>query len=222
VLTPTYAATATALLLRRPWALPLVALGLASGVRSVRAALPPTPQRNTLATHLAVRGLLWAARQESALLLRHWWPAAAAGALASSTIRRSLVSALIVDTIASATERRNHPRPGIATTIAGRRLDDLAYGAGLWWGALRGRSPRVLLPRRPGSARSATSRIGTSASTSPASTEHGTSRRGAASSWRPRHLRDVRDVRVRAPRWRLMPWSAVLCVGWDSRRARTR
>jgi hypothetical protein len=34
--------------------------------------------------------------------------------------------------------------------LAGRRLDDLAYGAGLWWGALKARSPRVLMPRSPG------------------------------------------------------------------------
>jgi len=33
--------------------------------------------------------------------------------------------------------------------IVARRLDDLAYGAGLWWGALRSRSPRALLPARP-------------------------------------------------------------------------
>ena len=27
-----------------------------------------------------------------------------------------------------------------------RRLDDAAYGAGVWWSALRGRSPKALLP----------------------------------------------------------------------------
>ena len=35
-----------------------------------------------------------------------------------------------------------------------RRLDDLAYGAGLWWGAVRARSARVLVPRVTGLRRS--------------------------------------------------------------------
>jgi hypothetical protein len=30
-----------------------------------------------------------------------------------------------------------------------RRLEDLAYGTGLWWGAARARDPRALLPARP-------------------------------------------------------------------------
>jgi mycofactocin glycosyltransferase len=33
------------------------------------------------------------------------------------------------------------------TTLIGRRLDDLVYGAGLWLGALRSRSVRCLTPR---------------------------------------------------------------------------
>ena len=35
----------------------------------------------------------------------------------------------------------------LPTALAGRRLDDLAYGAGLWWGAFRRRSPRCLAVR---------------------------------------------------------------------------
>jgi hypothetical protein len=34
--------------------------------------------------------------------------------------------------------------------VVGRRLDDAAYGLGLWLGALRGRSLAALTPRRPG------------------------------------------------------------------------
>ena len=43
---------------------------------------------------------------------------------------------------------------GAANANATRRLDDLAYGTGLWLGALRARSPRCLLPRSPRSPRS--------------------------------------------------------------------
>ena len=150
VLTPSYAVAAGALLLRRPWAIPVAAIAVASGTRSIRKALPDTPGRDAIATRLAVRGLLWAVRQESALLLRHWWPATVVGAVAARPVRRALVGALLVDAAVARIEHRHDDSVlPVVTLTAGRRLDDLAYGAGLWWGALRARSPRVLAPRRP-------------------------------------------------------------------------
>jgi mycofactocin glycosyltransferase len=150
VLTPTYAATAAALLLRRRWS-PLVAtVGLTLGTRAVSRALPPTPDRFRIAGTLASRGLAWAVRQESALLLRHWWPAAFAGALFSRNVRRAIATAVVVDmTVGLADQRqRAHSIDPLLFSL-GRRLDDAAYGVGLWWGALRAGSPRALLPRRP-------------------------------------------------------------------------
>ncbi|MCW2604251.1 MAG: glycosyl transferase family 2, partial [Pseudonocardiales bacterium] len=40
-------------------------------------------------------------------------------------------------------------RTGPVRFAAARRLEDLAYGAGLWEGAVRARDPRALLPARP-------------------------------------------------------------------------
>jgi hypothetical protein len=40
-------------------------------------------------------------------------------------------------------------RVGPVRFATARRLEDLAYGAGLWWGALRAHSPKALLPARP-------------------------------------------------------------------------
>jgi hypothetical protein len=37
-------------------------------------------------------------------------------------------------------------RPSLPGHVAARRLDDLAYGAGLWWGALRCRTAEPLRP----------------------------------------------------------------------------
>jgi mycofactocin glycosyltransferase len=37
---------------------------------------------------------------------------------------------------------------GLLRFAAARRLDDLAYGTGLWAGALRARNPRALIPAR--------------------------------------------------------------------------
>jgi mycofactocin system glycosyltransferase len=151
VLTPTYAIAAAALLLRRRWSAPVAAVALAQGWRSVGHALPESADTGVVAARLAVRGLGWAIRQEAGLLLRHWWPLMATCAFGSRQVRRMLVSALVVDTVVMLVEQRGaRERVGIAPALAGRRLDDLAYGAGLWWGAANARSARVLLPRRPG------------------------------------------------------------------------
>lgn len=151
VLTPTYAVAAAALLLRRRWSAPVAAVALAHGWRRIGTRLPASGGTDAVAARLALRGLGWATRQEAALLLRHWWPLSALLAVRCGAVRRALVTALIVDTAVMVVEQRSAPEPlGTLTTFAGRRLDDLAYGAGLWWGAVRARSPRVLMPRRPG------------------------------------------------------------------------
>jgi len=54
-----------------------------------------------------------------------------------------LTSALLVDFAIGASA---HPRANPATTFAWRRLDDLAYGAGLWIGCSRLRSPAAENP----------------------------------------------------------------------------
>lgn len=143
VLTPGYAAAGAALLLRRRWSLPLAIALSAPGGRRLMRELPAG-----VATRIAVQGLGWAVRQESALLLRHWWPLTAAGLFGSRTLRRVVISALIVDLAIALAERRQN-RIDLPTLIAGRRLDDFAYGSGLWWGALCVRSPVALMPRRP-------------------------------------------------------------------------
>lgn len=150
VLTPPYAIAAAALLLRRRWSVPVAMVAMVHGWDQIRRVLPDSSDTDPFAARLAVRGLAWALRQEAGLLLRHWWPLSALTAVRSSTVRRALLTALAVDTAALLTEnpdKRDQVSP--ATMLVGRRLDDLAYGVGLWWGALRAGSPRALLPRRP-------------------------------------------------------------------------
>lgn len=144
VMSATMAVTAAAVLARRRWSLPVLAAGLGYGATSLRRRLPDTPGRDALALRLGAQGLGWAVRQETALLLRHWWPLAAVAATRSGTVRRALVSALLVDVIVA---RIDHPEAPYHPV--GRRLDDLAYGSGLWTGAVRARSLTCLLPRRP-------------------------------------------------------------------------
>ncbi|HWI43231.1 MAG TPA: mycofactocin biosynthesis glycosyltransferase MftF [Nocardioides sp.] len=143
ILSPAMALAAAAVLLRRRWS-PFVAVGaVVWGGRTVAEALPAAPGRRRTAARLAVRGLGWGVRQESALLLRHWWPGVAVSALGSRGVRRAVGTALVID---SAVAIGQQPQANPAVTLLGRRLDDLAYGAGLWLGALRRRDAQCLRP----------------------------------------------------------------------------
>jgi hypothetical protein len=144
VLTPVMALAAAALLLRRRWAIPVAAAAVLWGGRTVAAVLPDTPGRTLVATGLAARGLGWAVRQEAALLLRHWWPATLIAVLVSHRVRRAVLTALVADSIVALAEEAG---PDPVPRLLGRRLDDLAYGTGLWLGALRVRNWRCLAPR---------------------------------------------------------------------------
>ncbi len=150
VLTPTYAAAAAALLARHPVAAPLAAYALMVDTRRVRDNLPPTRGRRRASARIAARRLHWALHQETALLLRHWWPAALGAFATSRTARRAVFSALVFDGITFAVGRPGFHGRQLAWALAARRLDDLAYGAGLWAGAIRHRTFRALRPVRPG------------------------------------------------------------------------
>jgi mycofactocin system glycosyltransferase len=154
VLSPVPALGAAAVLAQRRWSVP-GALGAAALVRwRLGRTLPDTPDRRRLATALTVEVGTSTVRQASHLVLRHWWPAAAAAALVSRRGRRAVGAALVWDLLDHAdVGLRRAPEAFVA-----RRLDDLAYGAGLWWGALRARSARALVPRITGPRRRPTPR----------------------------------------------------------------
>ncbi|QYJ02626.1 mycofactocin biosynthesis glycosyltransferase MftF [Nocardioides panacisoli] len=145
IMSATTAVAAAAVMARRRWSLPVALAGFAYGTQSLRRRLPESSTTTTLSVGLGAQGLGWAVRQQSALLLRHWWPATALLATRSTTVRRAVVTALVVDVVAARIDDPDGPYHPL-----GRRLDDLAYGSGLWLGALRSRSITCLLPRRPG------------------------------------------------------------------------
>ncbi|QWC84473.1 mycofactocin biosynthesis glycosyltransferase MftF [Nocardioidaceae bacterium] len=150
VLSPSMAVAGLALLSRRRWGLAVAGATVAHAAVSVDRALPrevPQPTRARASVALALQGAGWAVRQESSLLVRHWSPVSAV-LLASRPGRRVMASALVIDGLVACYERR-HTGLDVATLLVGRRLDDAAYGAGLWWGAWRARSLAALLPRRP-------------------------------------------------------------------------
>ena len=91
-------------------------------------------------TALASTGL-----QLCAALLRHWWPVALLAATRSRRARRALLAALAVQAVADRSWLGSGLDP--VRFQAARRLDDLAYGAGVWWGACRSGRLDPLLPR---------------------------------------------------------------------------
>ncbi|HNM94395.1 MAG TPA: mycofactocin biosynthesis glycosyltransferase MftF [Mycobacterium sp.] len=113
--------------------------------------------RNTEANHrdvalLALRGIGAAALQLSAAICRHYWPVALAGALISRRCRQAVLLAAVIDGVHDwITRRRNSDvegKPiGLGAYIVLKRLDDLAYGAGLWTGVVRERTLRPLKPQ---------------------------------------------------------------------------
>ena len=158
IFTPWTAILTAAVFAQRRWSLPV-----AAGAAAVAAVRTTTKlRRNKHPARLAVRltgnYAIGALFQGNALLLRHWWPATAIAALFSRRVRRAALVAAIVDI----TVEWGRTRPDLDPVRFGllRRLDDLAYGGGLWFGVLRGRSPRALQPvirnRHPERKRSAT------------------------------------------------------------------
>ena len=135
---------AAALLQRRWWSIPAAGIATLPSIASLRAHLPVQQGATGIAVRMSVRGLGWGVRQESTLLLRHWWPVGLLAGAMSRHVRRALMSAALVDLCVFYREQGGVDAP---TALVARRVDDIAYGAGLWWGAWRHRDLYCLMPR---------------------------------------------------------------------------
>ncbi|MEV0600234.1 mycofactocin biosynthesis glycosyltransferase MftF [Streptomyces sp. NPDC050315] len=126
------------------------ALTAASAVRLVRR-MPDADAPVRAGTLLSLSALRGTAEQLLRCATRHHWPLAAAAAACSSRARYVLLAAAVAEGLA------DHRRSGAAldplTYTAIRRLDDLAYGWGVWQGAWRRRTTAPLVPRRARSRR---------------------------------------------------------------------
>ena len=148
VATPFTAAVMVALLAQRRWSLPLftVAAAVATAATARRLGSGDRPVR--AAGVLVLEGSVAAGWQTASALTRHYWPLVAMGALRSKRVRRAALVAGVVEGVLD--WRRVRPDLDLPRYVAAHRLDDLAYGAGVWTGAARARSPRALLPRLVG------------------------------------------------------------------------
>ncbi|MFJ8492967.1 mycofactocin biosynthesis glycosyltransferase MftF [Streptomyces sp. NPDC094038] len=145
VFAPWSTAFAAALLAGRRWSAPAAAAVL--GIVTVRIArkLDGTEHPYRLAVRLTGNGTLATLAQTGALLTRHWWPLTAVGCVLSGRVRRATVVAALAD-IALEYRRDQATLDPLRYGVA-RRLDDLAYGAGVWFAALRAGSGAALRPR---------------------------------------------------------------------------
>lgn len=144
VASPWTLGVAVALLVQRRWS-----LGLAGGITvaatwRLSRRLEHSGRPLVAAARLAPYGVVSAAWQCAAAATRHWWPVALPAAVVSCRVRRAVLAAAVADGVAD--WRRTRPELDPVRYVALRRLDDLAYGAGLWWGALRHRTTGPLRP----------------------------------------------------------------------------
>jgi mycofactocin glycosyltransferase len=101
---------------------------------------------------VAARSLWSAALQLASAICRHYWPVALVAAMLFRSCRRVVVVAAIVDGVVDWANRRKaadeDARPiGLLTYLVLKRIDDLAYGLGLWYGVLRERNVGPLKPQ---------------------------------------------------------------------------
>ncbi|SOD95053.1 mycofactocin biosynthesis glycosyltransferase MftF [Blastococcus haudaquaticus] len=96
---------------------------------------------------LVARGVGASGRALARSVTRHHWPLALSAALVSRRARRWVAAVAVADAAVAWVPHR--ARVGPVRFAVARRLEDLAYGAGLWAGAARAGSVRALLPARP-------------------------------------------------------------------------
>jgi len=129
------------------------AIGLAASNTATlaRKLNPNGPRRSEIpaAARLVIAGHLGAAEQVARALVRPWWPLTVLAALGNRN--RSVLRLLITTTVIVSPhlERYRRVRPSmdpLRWTMIGL-VDDAAYSAGVWKGALKLRSIRALLPR---------------------------------------------------------------------------
>ncbi len=101
---------------------------------------------------VAARGLWSAAMQLASALCRHYWPLALLAAIVFRPARRVVLIAAVADGVVDWASRRRSAdedaKPiGLLTYLVLKRLDDLAYGLGLWYGVVRERNIGPLKPQ---------------------------------------------------------------------------
>ena len=103
-------------------------------------------QPTRLAAIYAGRGFVAGLWQLASAACRHYWPVTVLAMILSSRIRRVAVAAAVGEGLADWYRHREVGGLDPVRYVGYKRLDDVAYGAGLWQGAVRARSIESLKP----------------------------------------------------------------------------
>lgn len=123
---------------RRPWLAAATVAGTSAAlVRKLRDVPPAESARLALLGHLA------AGRQLAKAVTRVWWPVAVVLALCSRRARLAVGAALVAPVVGDAAARRS-VQPLLDAPL--QWAEEMAYGAGVWRGALAERAVGPLLP----------------------------------------------------------------------------
>ncbi len=127
---------------RRPVSSVAVAAATTVALQHRLAGLPPGES-----ARLAVSGHLRAGEQIASAVRRVWWPVAVVGAAVVPRARPWLVAATLAPSLAQWWRLPRRPVGARAVAFLAMNVaDDVAYGAGVWAGALRTHSFGALLP----------------------------------------------------------------------------
>ncbi|MGW0042888.1 mycofactocin biosynthesis glycosyltransferase MftF [Rhodococcus sp. NPDC003348] len=116
-------------------------------VRRLRRTFGELDQPTRIATVLAIQGMAGGAWQLASAVCRHYWPVTVLAAICSRRVRRAVVAIAVAEGVADWWTHREPGGLGPVRHVVYKRLDDLAYGAGLWRGAITHRSLAALTPR---------------------------------------------------------------------------
>lgn len=128
-----------------------VVIAIFTGRRIARS-LSTVDTEPTEVAAVTARGLWSAALQLCSAICRHYWPVALVAALMFRRARHAVLVAAVLDGVVDWATRRGNAdddtKPvGLLTHILLKRLDDLAYGIGLWTGVVRERQLGALKPQ---------------------------------------------------------------------------
>ena len=143
--TPWAVASWVLLLRGRPVPAALAGLLFVGAATRLARLMPDADTPVRAATLLTLATLRSTGEQLGRCATRHYWPPAILAALLSKRARWLLLAGAVLDGLL---DHKRCGRPqGLPAYLLLRRLDDLAYGTGLWAGAIRRRTVAPLLPR---------------------------------------------------------------------------
>ena len=145
------AAAVAALLTRTKVGLAIAVIILGQMAVRLRGRLAGLPDAGLVSTQMTARATGFGLLQAASAICRHYWPVALLAALVSPRFRTLVIEVALAEGVISwmrhvIDEPAVRPPLGPLTFLLMKRLDDLAYGAGLWQGVMAHRDLGALRP----------------------------------------------------------------------------